>query len=142
MLTWALGVLTWAFGALTWALGVLTWALGALTWALGMLTWGLGVLTSAIRVLPWALEALTWVPGGVGIDCNSYHLQVNNKSTHPKPQVSPINNKSTTECAHDGGGRSCDPTRPHLQKPQMMVAVGHVIQLGHALFHGARDHFF
>jgi hypothetical protein len=22
------------------------------------------------------------------------------------------------------------------------VAVGHVIQLGHALYHGARDHFF
>jgi hypothetical protein len=142
MLTWALGVLTWAFGALTWALGVLTWALGALTWALGMLTWGLGVLTWAIRVLPWALEALTWVPGDVGIKGNSSHLQVNNKSTHPKPQVSPVNNKSTTECVHDGGGRSCDPTRPHLQKAQMMVAVGHVIQLGHALYHGARDHFF
>ena len=116
----------------TWALGVLTWALGALTWALGMLTWGLGVLTWAIRVLPWALEALTWVPGDVGIKGNSSHLQVNNKSTHPKPQVSPVNNKSTTECVHDGGGRSCDPTRPHLQKAQMMVAVGHVIQLGHA----------
>jgi len=28
--------------------------------------------------------------------------------------------------------RSCEPTRPHLQKAQMMVAVGHVIQLGHA----------
>jgi hypothetical protein len=54
------------------------------------------------------------------------------KSQHIPNHKSAQSTTSQPQNAHDGGGRSCEPTRPHLQKAQMMVAVGHVIQLGHA----------
>jgi hypothetical protein len=47
------------------------------------------------------------------------------------------NSATSAGSAYDGGGRSCDPTRPHLQNAHMKVVVCHAIHFCHTPAHSA-----